>query len=166
MRDRADNVTRRAKLDRRIAGILTAFEDGNYQRSLTERLTTLETERHALDTELRDTPPDPVVHLHPRIAELYAEKVAHLEAALADPAIRVEAAELLRSMIDRIELYPEPKGKRLTAHLHGDLAAILAACDDARANDKLLGGKAPGSQLSVVAGARNRRYLHLDFARL
>ena len=52
----------------------------------------------------------------------------------------------------------------LDVQLHGDLAAILDFCDNVNPNAKRPGSIKPGRQLSVVAGARNRRYLHLDFA--
>ncbi|MEE9590682.1 MAG: hypothetical protein V3V97_21980, partial [Hyphomicrobiaceae bacterium] len=45
-----------------------------------------------------------------------------------------------------------------------DLAEILSLCEEAPRIRKLPGAKGSGSQLSVVAGACNQRYLHLDHA--
>ena len=95
---------------------------------------------------------------------MYAQKVGQLEQALNDPAIRTEAAEVLRTLIDRIELRPGEIGQATAAILYGDLAQILAVCDSPDSKQKLPKAGASGSQLSVVAGARNQRYLHLDHA--
>ena len=90
-----------------------------------------------------------------RLAEVYADKVARLEEALNEPTIKTEAAAVLRTLIDRIELRPREDGPGIQACLYGDLAQILAFCDDAEGKKKLPGPGGPGSQLSVVAGARN-----------
>jgi len=154
-------AARRARLEavgRKIAGILAAIEDGNYNRSLTERLGVLEGEQEALTRELNQAPDEPTLRLHPRLAEVYADKVARLEEALNDPAIKTEAAEILRSLIERIELCPRRDGSGLEARLYGDLARILAFCEGATGKEKLPGSDEPGSQLSVVAGACNHLY--------
>ena len=80
------------------------------------------------------------------------EKVQQLEQALNDPTIRAEAADVLRSLIDRIELRPGDKGQGIAATLHGDLAQILALCADSGRKQKLPKAETSGSQLSVVAG--------------
>jgi hypothetical protein len=63
-------------------------------------------------------------------------------------------------------LVPRASGKGLDAVLHGDLAHVLqlcAAADEKRGTRKrkLPGQDGPGSQSSVVAGARNCLYLLL-----
>ena len=62
-----------------------------------------------------------------------------------------------------MELRPRDTGQGFDALLYGDLVEILGFCgkDEKR---KLPEGVPSGSQLSVVAGARNQRYLHLDLA--
>ena len=134
------------------AGIVGAIEDGDYSRALGDRLADLEKQQELLGARLSEAPPS-TVRLHPRLAEVYAEKVQQLEQALNDPAIKVEAAEVLRSLIDRIELRPRDKGQGTAATLHGDLAHILALCDNSGRKQKLPKARASGSQLSVVAGA-------------
>jgi len=157
----AAKSTRLASVERKIAGILAAIEDGNYNRSLTERLGALEDEQDALTRELAQSPGEQTLRLHPRLAEVYADKVARLEEALNDPAIKTEAAEILRGLIDRIELNPRQDGSGLDARLYGDLVRILEFCEAAQDKKELPGSGEPGSQLSVVAGARNQRYLHI-----
>jgi site-specific DNA recombinase len=148
---------------RKIAGIVSAIEEGNYSRALGDRLADLEKQQELLEAQLSESLPS-TVRLHPRLAEVYAEKVKQLETALNDPAIRAEAAEALRSLIDRIELRPGDDGQGIAAALHGDLAQIMALCNDSARKRKLPKAETSGSQLSVVAGARNQRCLHLDHA--
>ena len=75
--------------------------------------------------------PAPIVRLHPGVADVYAAKVARLEEALNDPTIRDEANELLRSLIERVELRPGEEGQPMQAVLVGDLARIFALCEAA-----------------------------------
>ena len=150
-------------VERKISGIVAAVEAGNYSRALGNRLSDLESQQETLRAQLKEIPPSNV-RLHPGVAEVYAEKVQQLENALNDPDIRHEAAEVLRGLIDRIELHPRSDSKGLDALLHGDLAEILSFCDGDPRKNKIPGAEGSGSLLSVVAGARNQRYLHLDYA--
>jgi hypothetical protein len=150
-------------IDRRIAGIVRAIEDGAYNPTLTRRLTELEQQKAAAEGTLAAAGGPPVVLLHPNLAEVYRQKVARLEEALNEPAVRAEAADILRSLIDRIVLRPLTEGDGLAAELVGDLAAILTMCAESQK------GKSPSrlspegpSQLSVVAGTRNCLYLLLS----
>ncbi len=111
-------------IGRKIAGIVSAIEEGDYSRALGNRLADLEKQQELLEARLSEAPPS-TVRLHPRLAEVYAEKVQQLEQALNDPNIRAEAADVLRSLINRIELHPKGDGQGIAATLHGDLAQIL-----------------------------------------
>jgi hypothetical protein len=84
-----------------------------------------------------------------------------IEQSLNDPAIRAEAAEVLRSLIDRIELRRAGDGQGMAAILYGELASILSLCSESGRKEKLPKAAASGSQLSVVAGACNHRELTL-----
>jgi site-specific DNA recombinase len=140
-------------IKRKIAGIVTAIEEGDYSRALGDRLADLEKQQELLEARLTEAPP-PSVRLHPRLAEVYAEKIQQLEKALNDPAIRAEAADVLRSLIDRIELRPGGEGQSIAATLHGALAQILTLCDDT--GRKLPKAGASGSQLSPSPWAASR----------
>ena len=105
------------------------------------------------------------IRLHPNAADIYRAKVADLEASLNAPEIRAAASDALRALIERVVLTPDadaPDGLRV--ELYGDLAEILRLGETGqtqlrrRANSGPPGTDVPGSQLSVVAGARN----HLD----
>ena len=138
-------------IKRKIVGVVTGIEEGGYSRTLGDRLAHLEKEQDGLEARLSEAPPSNI-RLQPRLAAIYAKKVQELEHALNDPAIRTEAAEVLRSLISRIELCPRVDGAGITATLYGDLAHILALCDDPGSKKKLPKARALGSQLSVVAG--------------
>ena len=102
-------------VERKIAAIVTAVENGRYSPSLADRLAALESEKTKLQTEMVAAPA-PVVRLHPRLADVYAAKVAQLADILNDTRIRDEANALLRSLIERVELRP---GAEEAAHAGG-----------------------------------------------
>ena len=146
------------------------IEDGARNDSLRKRLDELEDQQKSLRKQLQAlASAEPVVRLHPNAAALYAAKVADLQAALEQPDIRLEAMDVLRTLIERIVLTPDehaPNG--LAVELFGDLATILnLAASAAPTPAKAAGGQTSknprdaggfGSTLSVVAGARNHLY--------
>jgi site-specific DNA recombinase len=171
-----DTVTTQARLkdqlatvERKLEGVLRAIENGAWNDILQKRLNELEAQQTALREQLQTTDsPAPVVRLHPNAATLYAAKIADLQAALDQPDIRLEAIDVLRTLIERIVLTPDksaPNG--LAIELFGDLATILNLAASAEPTPaKAAGGqtsKTPrdagvsGSTLSVVAGARFER---------
>ena len=106
---------------------MAAIEEGKYSRALGDRLAELERQRDLLRARKAENPTAPI-RLHPRLADVYAEKVQQLEEALNEPSIREEAAEVFRSLVDRVELRPRDKGQGLEALLYGDLVEILGFC--------------------------------------
>jgi hypothetical protein len=111
--------------------------------------------------------PAPYPSLHPNLVGLYKRKVAALEEALADSGIRAEAGEVLRSLIDRIEIAPTldqtdgPDGYRSVSDvecpaqssggvaiiLYGELASIIGLVEEK-------GAAETKRRFSLVAGAR------------
>ncbi|PWC57421.1 recombinase family protein, partial [Azospirillum sp. TSH58] len=151
---RGDQERALAGIDRKIASILKAVEDGMYSPSLKERLSTLEAERAALATEMDAVKTEaPEMLLPANLPELYRRKVAELESVLGDGDEGMAAMEMIRAMVDRVELSPCPSGAGLEAQLYGDLAAILAACAEAGPKRQQPASGETGCQLSVVAGA-------------
>ena len=63
--------------------------------------------------------------LHPSMAERYRKEVADLVGSLNNEKHRTESAALLRKLVDKIVLKPDPEGCGLLIDLHGDLAGIL-----------------------------------------
>ena len=114
----------------------------------------LEAEKLLLEARLARIGKPAPVRLHPNAPELYRSIVA--AEALSAPESRVEAVEIIRELVDRVELRPNEDGG-LDAVLYGDLAAIIGQGTVGKriANNPDHGGS--GLLLSVVAGARNHR---------
>ena len=148
-----------AEVEKKIAEIVAAIEDGGYTRALTDRLRKLEAEQDVLTERLASAPVDiPVIH--PNVAGLYRRKVERLSEALQNPQERDEAAAAIRDLIERITLSPGPKRGQIDATLHGDLGTILewtASQDRKNKTDT----PSSGVSVSVVAGAGNHRDRHL-----
>jgi site-specific DNA recombinase len=145
-----------ADIERKLAAIVRAIEDGGYNSTLKARLTALEQEKAQSEMRLRVSKPAPVLRLHTKLPELYRSKVERLAEALSAPGTVTEAAEILRGLIDRIVLTPE--GEVLRADLHGDLAVLARF---AQAKERRAESPDSALRLSVVAGARNHLNLLL-----
>ena len=95
-----------AEIERKIAAIVRAIEDGGYTPTLKARLTALEQEKAQAEARLRAGKPAPVLRLHTNLPELYRGKIGRLTEALNAPETVTEAAEIMRGLIDRIVLTP------------------------------------------------------------
>jgi site-specific DNA recombinase len=95
------------------------------------------------------------VLLHPNMAAEYRRQVANLAHVLNREKTRGEAADILCSLVDRVELRPNQLGK-LEIDLYGDLAGILTL---AGKKDRPLDQNDQSvQQVKVVAGARSHLY--------
>lgn len=112
------------KIERGIAGIMTAIEDGMYQPAMKARMAELERRKTDILSRLDDAPPA-IPDIHPGIADIYRRKVEHLVETLQDPEARAEAAADVRSLVGRIILTPGDKRGVVHATLHGELMGIL-----------------------------------------
>jgi site-specific DNA recombinase len=148
-----------AEIERKLAAIVRAIEDGAYTDTLKARLTKLEQEKAQTEARLCAGKCAPVLRLHTNLPELYRSKIGHLTEALNAPQTVTEAAEIMRGLIDRIVL--TPGDGELRAELHGDLAVLARFAQERECR---FGGNPPG--LSVVAGARNHLNLLFNAPRL
>ena len=99
------------KVEKQIAQIVEAIADGMYHPSMKEKMTGLEARREELTALLADAPAD-TPDLLPGILSAYEWKVSALTAALAQSDERPEAAaQALRSLIEKIVLFPGPQGR-------------------------------------------------------
>ncbi len=149
---RASGASDRAELagiEKKIASMLDAIEEGGYVRGMSDRLRELEARQDEINERLSAAPVD-IPDVHPNIAGVYRRKVERLAEALADP--RDQAAEAIRGLIERIVLTPGAKHGELHAALHGDLGTILEWAGSGRAKGAtdILRGR---MSVSVVAGA-------------
>ncbi len=71
--------------------------------------------------------------MHPNLAELYRRKVENLHEALADPATRVEANDILRGLVERVVMRPIDKG--FEVELVGEIANMVKLSADAGSFD-------------------------------
>ena len=149
--DRRSREREHATVMRKIDAILKAIEDGMYTPSMKDRLLALEDQKGELQAAL-DTPPPSPLRIHPNIHKIYERKVADLANVLNDDAIKAEANEVIRGLIDKIVLIPAMDGSGLDAQLYGDLAAILTFCDTDDPKKQRPDSEETGRQLSVVAG--------------
>ena len=76
-----------------------------------------------------------------------------LEVALNDPALRDEAAEVLRGLMANVVLTPDASAEDgVRAELHGAAAEILSLGDGRSPALRAGSGCVPAGQLSLVAG--------------
>ena len=154
------------QVEKKLAAILSAIEQGIVTETTRTRLLELEGEKAALERQLSEPEAVPYPSLHPNLVNLYRRKVAALEEVLNDPGIRLEASEILRSLIDKIVVTPErqhaapnPNGVQLQEEppsqisivLWGELATIIGLAEDTNPIGNTRG-------FSLVAGARSHLY--------
>jgi site-specific DNA recombinase len=152
-----------ATVERKLRKIVDAIAEGVPARTLKDELLALEQRQEELQAKLESATATPQLLLHPNLAELYRRKVADLHAALQREETRVEAAEIVRSLIDAITLTPE--NGHLRIDLTGQLAGILALASDSKKPATGVGdGLLAVEQIKLVAGARNQRCLHISEA--
>ena len=142
----ASNRRELAEIRRKIDAIVKAIEDGIYTNSTRDRLVALEQRKAELEAVAPVNVATP--RFHPRLADVYRDKVSRLEEALNHPDLRAEAADVLRALIDEIRVTPAPGGE-LRMELFGDLAAILALGEEEK---RARPGLSAPARLSLVAG--------------
>lgn len=153
-----------AKIEKQIRLILEAIKAGMFHESMKDEMTALEARKSELTALLGEAPQD-TPDLLPSASAIYARKVAALTEALNHPTERPGAAEALRLLIEKIVLTPGPKRGKIHATLHGDLRTILewtgrqTVGRSSKRNTPA--GLSSGVPVSLVAGARNQRYLRL-----
>jgi hypothetical protein len=114
-----------------VLSILKAIEAGAWSTTLQDRLAELEARKKTLRDELAASgvaTEEMVIDLDG--AKMYRKYVADLEATLNDDEVRTEAADLLRGLIDRVVLIPDPTAPDgLRGELNGAVAEILLLSD-------------------------------------
>ncbi|WP_309083333.1 recombinase family protein [Chelativorans sp.] len=124
---RAEAEKRLAGIDRQIANIIDAIAEGVATASMKSRLLELEREKEAMTKELEAiTAAANVVELHPAAVEAYRRKVTELQLALSsDEKERREAANIIRSLVNGIEVMPLDGRGQLELRVQGALAELL-----------------------------------------
>jgi site-specific DNA recombinase len=135
------------EVNRRLNGLIEAIADGLRGPRLQAALDQLEDDRAALEKQLNATPP-PLPRLHPRLAEIYRDKVATLHTALADPEERDEALQILRGLIERVVVSPSKNDRSFEIELVGEIANMVALLPGAETAER----EPYRSSVKVVAG--------------
>jgi site-specific DNA recombinase len=94
--------------------------------SVRDQLRRLEARKREIDADLRAQQGDMEVAIHPNLPDLYRRKVARLQKVLADEAARPQVVEIIRSLIDRIEVHPGKERGHCEVLIVGALAQIIA----------------------------------------
>lgn len=118
-----------AKIERGIAGIIAAIEDGMYQPVMKARMAELEREKAEITARLAEAPAD-IPDVHPGIAAIYQRKVARLTETLENSETRLDASSDIRSLVGKVVLHPGEKRGEVHATLHGSLMGILDFVND------------------------------------
>jgi hypothetical protein len=125
--------------------------------SVRDQLRRLEARKREIDVHLNAQQDDVAIAIHPNLPDLYRRKVAELRRILDDEATRPQAVEVIRSLIERIEIHPGQKRGVCEVILVGALAQILAF-----ARQKTTAASpGDGGTFLLVAGACNHRELTL-----
>nr|WP_281348989.1 zinc ribbon domain-containing protein [Paracoccus limosus] len=149
-----DHARRELKqVEKKIAGILSAIEDGLYHPSMKAKMADSESRKAQLTAFIEDTPEPPALRLHPRLSDLYREKIANLSQALQEPGLRLEATQILHSLINEIRMVPAagaPGGHEI--ELIGELAGILALSEADMTKPPLMARVGFNKSGTMVAG--------------
>ncbi len=115
------------KVNTAIKRCLTFITEGDGDPGLVrDELKALEIRKRDLERSTKITHEEAAVEVHPNMAELYRKKVTKLQSLLTDETTRPQAMDIIRSMIDRIEVHAGQERSKPDVILIGALAKILA----------------------------------------
>ena len=130
--------------------MLEAISNGMFHASMKGKMDTLEARKAELDTMLAQAAAEEPIILHPALANVYRGKIKTLASSVDDEATKVEAIELLRSLVAEVRLHPDddaPDGHVI--ELYGELATILELSGPTNDEPRRITG---GVSVSLVAG--------------
>ena len=112
----------------------------------------IERQREGVERQIADADtPELVPVLHPNLPELYRRRVEALEEALHEPEMLTGVAEVLRLLIDAIQVFPGERRGEVHVSLRGDLAAFLQMAEAEQGREVRLAqnGKTPDAARDV-----------------
>ena len=115
------------KVNTAIKRCVTFITEGDGDPGLVrDELRDLEARKQNLEQMRVAVHEDQTVELHPNVAELYRKKVTELQSLLIDETARSQAMDIVRSMIEHIEVHAGEEPGKPGVILVGALAQILA----------------------------------------
>jgi site-specific DNA recombinase len=137
------------KVNTAIKRCLTFITEGDGDPGLVrDELRSLEARKKDLNRALNAVHEDRTVEVHPNIADLYRKKVTELQTLLLDETSRPMAMDLIRSMIDHIEINVGAERGNPEVILVGALAQILAFTQQ----NKTVASNGSDGRVLMVAG--------------
>jgi site-specific DNA recombinase len=109
-------------VNRKLNGLIDAISEGLRAPGLQGRLDQLTKQKSELEARLEARSAS-VPQLHPRLAEVYAQKVEQLHNALEQPQTHDQALEVMRSLIDSVIVRNTDTGFEI--ELRGEIANLL-----------------------------------------
>ena len=120
--------------------------------SVRATLTDLEGHKRDLQRRLDERTIEAAITFHPNIPDLYRRKVNELQSLLENDASRVQATEIVRGLIERIEIHAGVRRGHPEVVLVGALASILGYASGGQAKTAVSFGDG-GCRVLMVAGA-------------
>jgi site-specific DNA recombinase len=124
------NATRSAhqmeleRTQRSIAKLIEAIKSGCDPRDIKDELNGLSARKDELTAALDTIEAAPVL-IHPNMASRYHQEVQRLIVSFNEPESREVSAEVIRNLIEKVELTPNAERTALVVDLYGHLAGIL-----------------------------------------
>jgi len=141
------------KVNTSIKRCLTFITEGDGDPGLVrDELKALEVRKRNLERAIKNTLDDAKIEVHPNMAELYRKQVIELQSLLTDEASRPQAMDIIRSMIDRIEVHKGDDPKKADVILVGALAQILDFAQQNKTAASLDGTWGSDGRVLMVAG--------------
>lgn len=141
------------KVNTAIKRCLTFITEGDGDPGLVrDELHDLEARKRDLERTLDAAHDDQAVEFHPNMADLYSAKVGKLQTLLTDETARPKAMDLIRSMIDHIEINAGTERGNPEVILVGALAQILSFTQQ----NKTAASNGSDGRVLLVAGACNK----------
>ncbi len=142
------------KISRQLDGLYDAIADGLRTQGLKTRLEQLEQRKTELEAEIANAPP-PAPILHPNLAQLYRRKVENLHASLNNDDSRTEVAEILRGLVESINVRNLDDGFEI--ELVGEIVSMIETAQTGTNKGKARANEAASlknyaSSVKVVAG--------------
>ena len=142
-----------SKVTKDIDRLIDAITGGAAVSQVKDKMLALDARKAEL-ARLIDETDEPPALLHPGMAGHYRKEVERLHEALSDDDHRHEAAEIIRALVDKIVLHPQPESAETTMaiDLHGDLAGILSLAAQTKKPPKMGGDFKESTKLVAGAG--------------